>query len=68
MRSAVYFGGYELGSRMVHFTGHRGFIGMNEGTLRTAAQMRRNFYDSTATDTISCADMRHGNGGGIYKI
>ena len=68
MRNDVCFGGYELGSRMVHFNGHRGFMGMNESSLRTAAQMRRNYYDSMNINAVSDADIRHGNGGGIYKI
>ena len=68
MRNDVCFSGYELGSRMVHFNGHRGFVGMSESSLRTAAQMSKSFHDSRDMTTAAQADIRHANGGGIYKI
>lgn len=68
MRNLVEFGGYELPSRLVRFTGHRGFTGMNEGSVRTALQMTRSVRDSRDISSAAATNIRYGSGGGSFKI
>ncbi len=68
MRNEANFNGFCLSGRLICLTGHRGFVGMSESSLRTAAQMSKSFHDSRDMTTAAQADIRHANGGGIYKI
>ena len=56
MRNEANFNGFCLSGRLICLTGHRGFVGMSESSLRTAAQMSKSFHDSRDMTTAAQAD------------